>query len=109
MFILGFKVKESAKAETGREIMNTITTEQMIAAGGNLWEKGSAKRIYLNDAALVALFDISESDALALKQAKPAKKSTYFCMNSESFYSANGMIIRNAIRASAENATVNKI
>ena len=89
--------------------MNTITTEQMIAAGGNLWEKGNAKRVYLNDTALIALFDISESDAITLKQTKPAKKSTYFCINSESFYSANGMIVRNAIRAKAKGAAVNKI
>ena len=89
--------------------MNTLTTETMTEAGGKVWTKANMERIYLNDTALVALFDIDAASALKLKKLKPAKKTTYYCVNTESFYSANGMIIRNAIRAKYENETVNKI
>jgi len=89
--------------------MTTLTTEQMINAGGNEWEKDNMKRIYLNDSALVALFDIDDTDALKLKKTKAAKKTTYYCLVTESFYSANGMIVRNAIRAAYPSETVNKI
>ena len=89
--------------------MKKLTTSQMIEAGGSEWEKGSIKRIYLNDSALIALFCINDSDALKLKQTKPAKKTTYFDLYSEAFYSANGMIVRNAIRAAYPSSSVNKI
>ena len=84
-----------------KDLMMAITPESMIEAGGNLWEKGSMKRIYLNDTALDKLFDL---DLSALKKIKPAKKTTYYCCYSEQFYSANGMIVRNAIRAADETA-----
>ena len=71
--------------------------------------KGSSERIYFNDSSLAALLSLSDSDLAKIKKIKPAKKTTYYCVNSESFYSANGMIIRNAIRATFENDTVNKI
>ena len=86
--------------------MTALNTDTLIAAGGNLWEKGHLKRIYLNDSALVTLFDIDPS---ALKKLKADKKSTYYCLNTESFYSANGIIIRNAIRATFPRETVNAI
>ena len=88
--------------------MTALTIEEMIKAGGNVWEKNGMKRIYLNDSAIISLFDIDESGATKLKQTKPAKKTTYYCTSSESFYSANGMIIRNAIRC-AVDTPVNKI
>lgn len=87
--------------------MANLTVENMIQAGGSEWEKGNMKRVYLNDSSLISLFDINEDDALTLKQTKAAKKTTYYCLVTESFYSANGMIIRNAIRAKDE--VVNKI
>ena len=77
-------------------------------AGGNEWEKGNMKRIYLNDRALVVLLSLSDDDALKLKRLKPAKKSTYYCLITESFVSANGLIIRNAIRANFPKEAVRK-
>ena len=89
--------------------MIELSKENLIEIGGKLWEKGSMERIYLNDSAVSNLLKLDESDSLKLKKTKPAKKQTYYCLNSESFYSANGMIIRNAIRATFPNETVNKI
>lgn len=86
-----------------------MDTQQMIEAGGNEWKKGNMKRIYLNDSAIASLFDVNESEALELKKTKTAKKTTYYCCVTESFYSANGMIVRNAIRAAYPSETVNKI
>ena len=43
----------------------------LVDAGGNLWEKNTMKRVYLNDSALVELFDI---DAEWLAQTKKEKK-----------------------------------
>jgi len=76
----------------------TITTEMMIEAGGNEWSKGNMNRIYFNDSSITKILELSDDDSLSIKQLKPAKKTTYFCLNTELFYSANGMIIRNAIR-----------
>jgi len=80
----------------------------LIEAGGNEWEKGNMKRIYLNDTAMIALLSLNDDEALKLKRLKPAKKSTYYCLVTESFVSANGSIIRNAIRANFPKEAVRK-
>ncbi|MBL4591292.1 MAG: hypothetical protein JKY96_04965 [Phycisphaerales bacterium] len=77
-------------------------------AGGNQWEKGNMKRIYLNDSALAVLLSLSDDEALKLKKLKPAKKITYYCLVTESFVSANGLIVRNAIRANFPKEAVRK-
>ncbi len=80
----------------------------LIEARGNMWEKGNMRRIYLNDASIVNLFGLNDEDALKLKKIKPAKKTTYYCLVTESFVSANGSIVRNAIRETFPKETVRK-
>ena len=86
-----------------------ITKNNLIEIGGKLWEKENMERVYLNDSALGKLLNLDAADMTTLKKTKAQKKTTYFCLTSESFYSANGMIIRNAIRATFPTETVNKI
>lgn len=86
-----------------------ISKTSLIEIGGKFWEKGNMERIYLNDSALAELLSLDDSDVITLKRTKPQKKTTYYCLNTESFYSANGMIIRNAIRSNFPNESVNKI
>jgi len=77
--------------------------------GTKIWKKNSAQRIYLNDDALIELLNIQDDEALKLRRIKSNKKTTYYDLKNDSFYSANGMIVRNAIRANIKNSVVNKI
>lgn len=80
--------------------------ETLTAAGGSIWQKNNANRIYLNDSTLVKLLSV---DATELKKMKSDKKTTFFCLNTECFYSANGIIIRNALRVAFPKQKVDKI
>ena len=83
--------------------------DRLISIGGNEWIKENLHRVYLNDSALSNFVELSADEITKIKRLKPAKKITYYCVNSDSFYSANGTIIRNAIRAQHPNQQVNKI
>ena len=42
--------------------MNTLTQNNLIKAGGNLWEKGNASRVYLDNSSIEKAFDLKLSD-----------------------------------------------
>lgn len=76
-------------------------------AGGHYWEKGNAHRVYFDANAAGKAFDINDSDVLALKRKGNIK--TYYSADTDAFYSENGMIVRNSIRAKYPDEIVKKI
>tara|TARA_R110000772_G_scaffold212065_1_gene322602 strand:+ start:269 stop:526 length:258 start_codon:yes stop_codon:yes gene_type:complete len=71
--------------------MKTLTTEQALSFGGNLWEKESMKRIYLNIEAVSKI--VQNSGRAPLVPSKKMKQSkTYLNVLTGEFISDVGMV-----------------
>tara|TARA_R110002153_G_scaffold119665_1_gene264770 strand:- start:7 stop:312 length:306 start_codon:yes stop_codon:yes gene_type:complete len=71
--------------------MKTLTLEQALAFGGNVWEKDSMKRVYINIEAVSKI--VQESGYAALSASKKMKQAkTYLNIVTGEFISDVGMI-----------------
>jgi pyruvate/oxaloacetate carboxyltransferase len=71
--------------------MKTLSTEQALSFGGNLWEKDSMKRVYLNIEAVSKV--VQDSGYAALTPSKKMKQAkTYLNVFTGEFISDVGMV-----------------
>lgn len=52
------RVAEMDREEAAMEASKTFTAEQLVAAGGKLWEKGSYRRVYFNKDEIINICDV---------------------------------------------------
>jgi len=75
--------------------MNTITQEQVLEAGGKVWERGDMKRVYINQDTFKKLFDahFKEYGTQFTKVIDVAKKAkTWYDCNTNTLHSLDGSI-----------------
>ena len=71
--------------------MKTLSTEQALSFGGNLWEKDSMKRVYFNIEAVSKI--VQDSGYAALTPSKKMKQAkTYLNVLNGEFISDVGMV-----------------
>ena len=71
-----------------------LTKQNLIGAGGKLWEKENIERIYLNDKVTSAMgFKVTESISGVGAKIKPLKKAKlWFDCNTKTLHSDKGLI-----------------
>ena len=74
--------------------MSNLTKENLIEAGGNLWEKGSISRVYLNNDTIAKAFSLVMDDRAAYKgQFKSIGKArVWFDCKNGTLHSDKGMV-----------------
>ncbi len=74
--------------------MTIINKQTLIAAGGNIWEKRSLERVYLNDESIAKAFDLKLDDkATYLGKFKSiGKAKVWFDCKKETLHSDKGLV-----------------